>query len=450
MYKRILLSGLAFVCMSLPFAVSAGPLEVLGHSIYNDINLSANFNQACKSCHHPSAGFAERDQKLPVSQGSFYLFGNRNAPTSSYAGFSPRLHWDGELYIGGMFWDGRASGLETSGTAHLGQGTTGDPIADQAKGPFLNPVEHALTSQAQVVQTVLGSAYAAQYLALFGPVDLNNDASVREAYDNIAKAIAAFERSPGVTQFKSKFDKFIAEQGGDVSAFGVVTDPVTGFRKYVGPPAGFKSKAFTYDEADGLALFNADSEKQLEMGDGTNVGGMCYLCHITERHDPAAYGKNQTQPANPLTTDGTYNAVLTDFSYDNLGIPKNALIYTLPPLPKPAVDYGLGDASRVAELTSLNPVMIDPVTGNAVDEVGKFKVSTLRNVALTAPYGHNGYFPDLYSIVHFYNTRDVPWPGETFEPPEVPETVNGGELGKLGLSLAQEEKIVRFLKTLSD
>ena len=32
---------------------------------------------------------------------------------------------------------------------------------------------------------------------------------------------------------------------------------------------------------------------------------------------------------------------------------------------------------------------------------------TLRNVAKTRPYGHNGYFKTLYDIVHFYNTRDV-------------------------------------------
>ena len=38
---------------------------------------------------------------------------------------------------------------------------------------------------------------------------------------------------------------------------------------------------------------------------------------------------------------------------------------------------------------------------------GKFKVPTLRNIALTAPYGHNGYFPTLKDIINFKNTRDV-------------------------------------------
>jgi len=80
-------------------------------------------------------------------------------------------------------------------------------------------------------------------------------------------------------------------------------------------------------------------------------------------------------------------------------------------------------------------------------------VSTLRNIADTAPYGHNGFFPDLHSIVHFYNTRDVV--GGDFDPSvfpasEVPETVNFDELGNLGLSFEQEVKLVKFMGTLSD
>ena len=44
---------------------------------------------------------------------------------------------------------------------------------------------------------------------------------------------------------------------------------------------------------------------------------------------------------------------------------------------------------------------------NKEEENGKFRVPTLRNIALTAPYGHNGYFQILEEIVHFYNVRDV-------------------------------------------
>ena len=80
------------------------------------------------------------------------------------------------------------------------------------------------------------------------------------------------------------------------------------------------------------------------------------------------------------------------------------------------------------------------------EEYGKFRVPTLRNIALTAPYGHNGYFKTLEEIVHFYNVRDV----EDFPPAEYPETVNKDELGNLGLSQEEEAAIVAFLRTLTD
>jgi cytochrome c peroxidase len=77
-------------------------------------------------------------------------------------------------------------------------------------------------------------------------------------------------------------------------------------------------------------------------------------------------------------------------------------------------------------------------------------------------YGHNGYFKSLWAIVHFYNTRDVlpTCPGDYTEAealaancwpaPEVSENINRAELGNLGLTRAEEEAIVAFLRTLSD
>ncbi len=86
-------------------------------------------------------------------------------------------------------------------------------------------------------------------------------------------------------------------------------------------------------------------------------------------------------------------------------------------------------------------------------ELGKFKVPTLRNVdarpsaGFVKAYGHNGYFKSLEEIVHFYNTRDVPsagWPA-----PEYAANMTS-EVGNLGLTPAEEEAIVAFLKTLTD
>ena len=106
---------------------------------------------------------------------------------------------------------------------------------------------------------------------------------------------------------------------------------------------------------------------------------------------------------------------------------------------------------------------------------GKHKVSTLRNIDLTRPYDHNGFFPNLTSIVQFYYTRDplacakvggIPvtpallaarktpgYKGNTeycWPAPEIGASVNDAELGNLGLSSAEVDSIVAFLEALTD
>ena len=82
---------------------------------------------------------------------------------------------------------------------------------------------------------------------------------------------------------------------------------------------------------------------------------------------------------------------------------------------------------------------------------GKFKVPTLRNIALTAPYMHNGALASLEEVVLFYSTRDVRRPGGAPWPaPEVAQNMNTTELGNLGLTEAEMNDIVAFLKTLTD
>lgn len=127
-------------------------LERLGMHLYKDKNLSLNQNQSCQTCHHPLAGFADRSNFLHpydkvVSLGSDGVsLGGRNAPSSAYAGYSPIRYQDsisGE-WFGGMFWDGRATGT-----------TLGDPLAEQAQGPPLNPVEMAMPGIAAVMDVII-------------------------------------------------------------------------------------------------------------------------------------------------------------------------------------------------------------------------------------------------------------------------------------------------------
>lgn len=145
--------------------------------------------------------------------------------------------------------------------------------------------------------------------------------------------------------------------------------------------------------------------------------GQCAECHVLDRDKRA------------------HRTLFTDHTYDNLGIPK------LPDHPhyKVPAEYFLLTADSVD--LGLGAIV------NAESENGKYRVPTLRNVELTAPYGHNGYFKTLEEIVHFYNVRDV---SDDFPPAEYPATVNKDELGNLGLTQEEEADIVAFMKTLTD
>ena len=182
------------------------------------------------------------------------------------------------------------------------------------------------------------------------------------------------------------------ERGRDVSRFA---------SKYDGYLAG--RLRLTDAEQRGLALFEGKAR--------------CASCHPSAR-DPSSLADA------PL---------FTKFGYHNIGTPKNPdnPFYLQPaslnPQGQSFVDFGLGS------------------TVDLVSHDGKFRVPTLRNVARTAPYGHNGFFPTLHAIVNFYNTRDVAaWPE-----PEVPATMDRS-VGNLRLTGQEVDDIVAFLNTLND
>jgi cytochrome c peroxidase len=419
------LYGLVIFIVFLSFtgvASALTPEENLGQSVYQDTAFSLRGNQSCQTCHHPSAGFADpvnRRNLVPVSEGSIPgLFGGRNAPPAAYAAFSPIF--DGNcnatgadcFFSGGLFWDGRATGrMDISGTAGPGDTPTGDPLADQAKGPFLNPVEMALVDKAAFLTIFKANQkYVKFYNQIYPSISTASD---NDAYNNIARAIAAFESSTTVNKFKSKFDAFRAEQAlesVDVSTIMIDTSK------------GITSAVYSVNEIDGLALFNTPRD----LG-----GGGCSQCH-------------------PVPSTGATQAesVFTDFSYENMGIPVNQLAKDLNG--SDDTDYGLGTQVTILETVAgtVLPKLEDADNDQTVvaSEAGKFKVPSLRNIAKTAPYGHNGYFLTLFDIVHFYNTREV----SDWAPPEVIHNVNDQDIGNLGLNDSQEQLIVTFLETLTD
>lgn len=248
-----------------------------------------------------------------------------------------------------------------------------DSLEEQAQKPFLNPVEMDNASPADVIARLRTSPVAARFTAVFG-ADALDPGREDEAFGRVAQAIAAFERTPVFSPFNSRFDDYIAGRG-----------------------------TLSAEELEGMAVFVRPDK------------GNCAACHSIAR------GPNGEPP------------LFTDFTYDNLGVPRNPdTTYFAPGF----TDDGLG-----AVLAARN------VPGAAALR-GKFRVPTLRNVARTAPYMHNGVFSSLREVVEFYNTRDTA-PGR-WGATEVPETVNHDELGNLGLTDRDIDALVAFLNTLSD
>ncbi len=144
----------------------------LGKKLYFEKKLSQNNTQSCNSCHNIE-GKAGGVDNLPTSPGAFGKNGGRNSPTVLNAGF----HF-------AQFWDGRAADLKA-----------------QAKGPILNPIEMAMPSEGEVIKRLKEDA---EYPALF--TSAFPGAKDALTYDNLAAAIAAFERTL-ITP--SRFDDFV-------------------------------------------------------------------------------------------------------------------------------------------------------------------------------------------------------------------------------------------------
>lgn len=133
----------------------------LGKQLYFDNRLSVNDSQSCNTCHDVTGTKGGVDNE-PTSKGAFDKRGDRNSPTTLNAGF----HF-------AQFWDGRAKDLK-----------------EQAKGPVLNPVEMAMPDEAAVVKKLSAVKEYRDAFARAFPGEANPI-----TYDNMAEAIAAFERT---------------------------------------------------------------------------------------------------------------------------------------------------------------------------------------------------------------------------------------------------------------
>ena len=389
--KKLSVTLLVLLSSSANAAVT--PEQNLGSRLFRDKNLSFNRNQSCATCHsiaplsvnqQAATGFVDPKN---VTQGSAVSRGSvrgktceLNAMAISYSAYSPEFRWNPlkNDYVGGQFCNGRAKNL-----------------VEQAKGPFLNPLEMAMPKAWAVVNRLQENpTYVTLFKRLYKldittvpayDATLPEPAEVAQIYDRLAHAISEFERTATFNKFTSKLDY-----------------------KYAG------KTTLTPQEQLGLSLFRR---------------ARCASCH----DDIFKFG-----PAGEVQNPSLF----TNFSYENLGLPRNM---NIPKIPTPNLGLGARDDIRAIDPNNL--------------QKGKHKIPSLRNVAVTAPYEHNGVFKTLEQVVHFYNTRDtLGWVidnneagfGVTGWPkPEVSENINT-TIGNLGLKPEEEEAIVAFLKTLTD
>jgi cytochrome c peroxidase len=276
----------------------------LGKRLFEDKRFSADGTISCAHCHDPVKAFTDGE---PTADGINKLKGTRNSPTVINA-----------AYYEAQFWDGRRPSLE-----------------EQAKDPFVNPIEHGLTSHEPILETIRKDAsYHALFRSVFGIEPKNI------TIDHVVKAIAAFERT--VISGDSPFDRYL--YGGDKTAM-------------------------SESAIRGLEIYRTK--------------GRCQDCH----------------------TIGQTNAIFTDNKFHNVGVGFKrieARMMQIATAFRKAKQEGkdidksvLGD-KEISELGRF-VVTLRP------SDIGQFKTPTLRNVAATAPYMHDGSIETLEEVVELYN-----------------------------------------------
>lgn len=265
-------------------------------------------------------------------------------------------------------------------------------LQEQAGEPFLNPVEMAMPSREAVIDKLKLASYAADFRKVFGEHIFDNPGL---AYERMTLALQQYQKEDGdLHGFSSKYDAFLDGKA-----------------------------RLSEQELRGFALFNNPQK------------GNCQGCHPSGR-----------------LADGSH-PLFTDFTYDNLGVPRNPDI----DLNNDATYFDLGLCARPSgELAARS------------DLCGAFKVPSLRNVALRHTFFHNGRFKTLKETLQFYVQRDTnpekwyPDVGGVVQkfddlPPEYHVNVNTTEVPynrKLGdapaLSDAEIDDVIAFLQTLND
>lgn len=213
-----------------------------------------------------------------------------------------------------------------------------DTLAAQARIPLLDPLEMANASSADVVKKLQAADYAPLIAKAFGAKAFDDSDA---AFANALQALQAYQlEDKSFHPYSSKFDLYAGNKIGG---------------------------ALTPAEARGLKVFtNPDT-------------GNCASCH----YQGAGLGGS--------------SALFTDFSYEAIGVPRNAGI--------PA-----NNNVQYFDMGVCGPMRTDhaPAAPSAANGFcGMFKAPTLRNVATRTAFFHNGVMHSLEQVIRFYNTRDT-------------------------------------------
>ena len=228
---------------------------------------------------------------------------------------------------------GIAFHFESDGTPTGGFNRDGraNSLLEQAERPLLAPHEMANGTHADAVARLANTSYADDFRRVFGN---NVFDDIDGAFFRMQFALEKYEATdPGFHPFDSKYDYFLA---GKVK--------------------------LSAQELRGFSLFNRPDK------------GKCLGCH------PSTRGSDGSSP------------VFTDYTYDNLGLPRNTAIAAN----ADAAYYDLG---------LCGPFRTD--LADHTDLCGAFKVPTLRNVATRQVFFHNGGFKTLTDAIRFYVRRDT-------------------------------------------
>lgn len=279
----------------------------LGHKLYFDKRLSADGTVSCATCHDVTRGFTDQ---LAVSEGIKDQLGRRNAPTTLNVAL-----------LQTAFLDGRSPTLE-----------------HQAKLPIINPIEMGMPDGQAAVDAIKGDPeYQAAFKKAYGR-DVN--------YDDIGRAIAAFERT--LVFVDSPFRRYLA---GDEDAIS--------------------------DEAkEGWVLFNERAR--------------CVTCH-------------PMSPSNPLGTDNRFHNVGVSARHQDFeGLAKQAM----KALDADDSEQKLDELALSTDMSELGRFMVTRMRS----DIGAFRTSILLNIGITPPYMHDGSVETLWDVMDHYNKGGEPNP----------------------------------------